>query len=568
MPYVCDLRSANYNNVIAFSDKLYIEQQEVTPTNLAPVPFSQGPSTVSAIGGQFAMQWVYRRGGGLTAPLSGSLGSTNSALITCGQSAMTDFVQSPVNGLIYGGSNVQNTINQYAADFNLLGLNTITVGSLSEPNVTAGTQTAKTFLPYASSTPADGGWLCVTSYEAQRTESGANNTAFNGGSISKLSETGIVSNIVGLVRCRPTTPYVGSEAVVLFGTPMPGLAAPVNDQNYATKVVVVNRLSGAATMASVNWIPAASIPVSAQYARYCFPSNAIVATPGSEVYFYHPVFTNTSLTIYVGTISNLSGSPTISSIAGNTLTAVGGGALDIAAVVYPAAAPGDGGRQVRLWVTEDAGNRYLNMLVFEPGTGTAVATTATDLYIWQLNSKFTATFLQKVGLSNFGRVRAVLPSDTTQKTIVVVYDTSIAFYSWNSATNWTFLTSQSIQAQEVGIDTNARVWVSSQSDYTSTTPQTLSVFDIAGAASNIVLSFDANRYTYTGTPVSANLIVNAYDVAGNRVALAVTLSRVSTNFSFTGGSSTTNIVTSSSGNTLVPVSITDAGRLLCTAAPT
>jgi hypothetical protein len=567
MPYVCDLRSANYNNVIAFPGKLFIEQQEVTPTNLAPVPFSQGPSTVSAIGGQFAMQWVYRRGGGLTAPLSGSLGSTNSALITCGHAAMTDFIQSPVNGLIYGGSNATNTTNQYSADFNLLGLNTITVGSLSESNMPS-TQTAKTFLPYASSSPADGGWLCITSYEAQRTEASSNNFAFIGGSISKLSETGIVSNIVGLVRCRPTTPYVGSEAVVFFGTPMPGLAAPVSDQNYATKVVVVNRLSGAQTMASVNWIPAASIPTSAQYARYCFPSNAVVATPGSEIYFYHPVFTNTSLTIYVGTIANLSGSPTISSITGNALTAVGGGTLDTSAVVYPAAVPGDGGRQVRLWVTENAGNRYLNMVVFEPGTGTVVPTSATDLYIWQLNSKFTATFLQKVGLSSFGRIRAVLPSDTTQKTIVVVYDTSIAFYSWNPATNWTFLTSQSIQAQEVGIDTNARVWVSSQSDYTSTTPQTLSVFDIAGAASNIVLSFDENRYTYTGTPVSANLIVNAYDVAGNRVALNVTLSRVSTNFSFTGGSSTSNIVTSNSGNTLVPVSITDAGRLLCTAAPT
>jgi hypothetical protein len=563
MPYVCDLRSYTSNNVIAFADSLYIEGQEVTPTNLAPVPFSQGPSNGSAFDGGLAMRWVYRRVSNGTG--SDPRGMINSARITCGNDAMTDFVKSPNLGFIYGGTWDRNTVNQYTSTFKALGYNTITVGGLNMINTDPGS--AKIFLPFASSTPADGGWLCITAYSTTIPDSAANGAAYNTGTISKLSENGIVTNITGPGSGLISTPYVGDEAVVVVNTPWTNTVT-VTDAIYATKVGVVNRLTGAVTMAAVNWIPAASIPVSTGYARNCFPSNAVIETPGSQVYFYHPILTNTSLTVYVGTISSLSGTPTISTIVGNTLTAVGGGALNTSAIVYPASIPTGAGRQVRLWVTENAGNRYLNMIVYEPGTGTAVATTATDLYIWQLNSKLTATFLQKVGLSNFGRVRAVLPSDTTQKTIVVVYDTSIAFYSWNSATNWTFLTSQSIQAQEVGIDTNARVWVSSQSDYTSTTPQTLSVFDIAGAASNIVLSFDANRYTYTGTPVSANLIVNAYDVAGNRVALAVTLSRVSTNFSFTGGSSTTNIVTSSSGNTLVPVSITDAGRLLCTAAPT
>lgn len=562
MPYVCDLRSAPYNNVIAVSNKLFIEGIEVTPTNLAPVPFSFGPSTNSACDGQLAMRWVYRRGSGLTAPNSGALGQINTARISCGQDVTTDFARGPNNGYYYGGTYGQNVISQYDSNFKAIGYNTITIGNSNMPNLTT-YQQAKVFLPFASSTPADGGWIVISAFSVMAPDSANNNLAYVGGSYAKLSEAGVVSNLSGTVMSVISMPYIGSEAVVIVGTPWPGLGTTVNDQNYATKVTVLNRLTGAVTMAATNWIPAAT---SSSNSRGCFPSNAVVETPGSSIYFYHPILSTTALSIYVGTISSLSGTPTISSITGNQLTAVGGGALDTSQILFPSVIYP---RQIRLWVIENSGNRYLCALVYEPGTSTTVATGATDLYIWQLNSKTTATFLQKVGLgTTFGRVRAVLPTDTTQKTIVVVYDTTIAFYSWNPSSNWTFLTSQSVQAQEVGIDTLGRVWVTSQSDYSSTTAQTLSVYDATGAAANIVLSFDATRYTYAGSPVSGNLIVNAYDVNGNRVVLSVSLSRSSDNFTFSGGATSTIVTTSASANTTVPVTITAAGRLLCVASQT
>lgn len=561
MPYVCDLRSAPYNNVIEVGGKLLIEGVEVTPTNLAPVPFSFGPSTVSAADGQLLLRWVYRRGSGLTAPNAGTLGQINTARISCGQNVTTDVARGPNNGYYYGLNYGQNAISQFNSNFRALSTS-ITVGGSNMPNLTT-YQQAKVFLPFASSTPADGGWIVVSAYSAMAPDSANNNLGYSGGSACKLSEAGVVSNIGGSTMSVISMPYIGSETVVIVGTPWPGLGTTVNDQNYGTKVRAINRLTGAGTMSETNWIPAAT---SSSNSRGCFPSNAVIETPGSSVYFYHPILSTSALSIYVGTISSLSGTPTISSITGNQLTAVGGGALDTSQVVFPAVIYP---RQIRLWVVENEGNRYLNALIYEPGSSTSVGVAATDLYVWQLNSKTTATFLQKAGLSTtFGRIRAVLPTDTTQKTIVVVYDTTIAFYRWNPATNWTFLTSQSVQAQEVGIDTYGRVWVTSQSDYSSTTAQTLSVFDATGAAANIALAFDATSYTYSGSPVSGNLIVNAYDINGNRVALGVTLTRASDNFAFSGGAVSTTTTTSTSGNVLVPVTISAAGRLLCVAAPT
>jgi len=210
--------------------------------------------------------------------------------------------------------------------------------------------------------------------------------------------------------------------------------------------------------------------------------------------------------------------------------------------------------------------------VYEPGATSTVPTTALNLYLWRLDSKTSSTFLQKVSLGTAGRVRAMMPIDSTQKRLAVVYDDKITFYAWNSSTNWTFQSNQSLQTQDVGVDTQGRVWATDIGSYSPGTPsgynyQSLYVFEPAGAAVNITVEFEQSAYTYTGSAISSNVVVNAYDVSGARVAISVTLTRDTSNFDF-GGNPSATVTTSTSGNTLVPISVFSTGLLSLLAVPT
>jgi hypothetical protein len=245
--------------------------------------------------------------------------------------------------------------------------------------------------------------------------------------------------------------------------------------------------------------------------------------------------------------------------------------LDTSAVVG-VAPPGTTNRNVRAWTFVDSGTNYLCVGVYEPGTTSSVPTTAINLYLWRLDSKTVATFLQKLELGVAGRVRSFMPVDSTQKRLAVVYDDKITFYAWNSSTNWTFQSNQSLQTQDVGVDTQGRVWATDIGSYAPGYPtgylsQSLYVYEPSGAATNITVSFLSSAYTYTGATISSSVVVNAYDTAGARVALSVTLTRDTTNFDFSGSPSTV-ITTSTSADTLVPISVFGTGLLSVLAVPT
>jgi hypothetical protein len=231
------------------------------------------------------------------------------------------------------------------------------------------------------------------------------------------------------------------------------------------------------------------------------------------------------------------------------------------------------GCPTRMWVFENASTNYLCMGVSESGTGATLNSSVMNLYLWRLESKHHATFLQKISAGSAGRVRSFFPLDNDQKRIAIIYDDRIMFYQWNPSTNWTFQSTQDVQVQDVGVDTLGRIWVTNRGTYAGpaagvpVNQQQLYVFEPSGAAANIVVSFAQSAYTYAGTPVNSNIIVNAYDTTGARVALGVTLNRDSTNFSFTGGSPSASTVTSTSGDTLVPISIFSTGLLSVLAVP-
>jgi hypothetical protein len=660
MPLLCDIRSGAANNVIEVNNKLFIEGVEFTPTNLAPVAFSQGPTAwggaagtptgtnnygVQAVG-QLCLPRTYVRGSMGVFPALSTAGQFDSTKIACGQDVEgTSFVYSAAQGRYYGaaGYNAQSTLSSFDADFRILnpGLvtaTTLTTNSAATPGfVFLPSQNDRWFTMQASS--------C---FVASTAGLGGQNAA-NWGT---LTEAGVWTTIGNMSR-YPTMPYIGSDWVLITGTPhRPAFGA--NDSNSIPAYICV-RDTGTMTTLNANWLNAAAPPAIADFStsQLCFPSNAIVATPGSEIYFYQPTMSASALNVFIGTVSNLASTPTISpvtttatvtspagvdttndwivtsvdvpnfsrvrfttsgtlpaplalatdywtirltsttsrlatsyanAVAGTfiTLTTAGTGTqtlttfatlnIDTSQVDFPGVPGSSIYRNVRAWTFSDSGTNYLCIGVYEPGTTNTVPSTAINLYLWRLDSKTTSTFLQKVTLGDSGRVRSLMQLDSTGKNLAVVYDNGIAFWSWNSSTNWTFLSTQPLQTQDVGVDAQGRVWATGVGSYVPSLPtgfnyQSLYVFEPAGAAVRITVEFEQSAYTYTGATISSNVVVNAYDVSGSRVAISVTLTRDTTNFDFSGNPSTT-VTTSTLGNTLVPISVFSTGLLSVLAVPT
>jgi hypothetical protein len=663
MPYLCDIRTGASNNVIEVGGKLFIEGVEFTPTNLAPVAFSQGPTMWGGSGGgtslatqltgvqavgQLCLSRTYVAGSMGVLPTFGGAGQYDTTKIACGQDiGGSSFIWSAAQARYYGqsGFNSAGYVTPFDGNFRALSSTGINLGTVYTGGGNAGSGTI--FLPLQN-----GRWIYLTacSYFAASLNSLVSNTGLIAGT---LTETGTATSTLSLVR-YPVMPYIGTDWVVVTGHPA---STTASDPFQATTASALNRNTGALTTLNSAWLPAVALPAivtSAYDYQYSFPSNAIVETPGSSVYFYQPIMSAAALNVFIGTVSNLGSTPTINAITtAYTTTLIAGvdttndwittsgdipnlsrvrfttsstfpaplaAATDywtirvtattsriatsyanaVAGTYIDLTTQGTAGtltttafatlnldtsqvnfvttassvwRNTRAWTFSNSGTNYLCIGVYEPGRTTTVATSALNLYLWRLDSKTSATFLQKLDTGSAGRVRAFMPIDSTQKRIVVVYDDKIVFYGWNSSTNWTFQSTQNINTQDVGIDSQGRVWATDVGSYVPGTPagylsQSLYVYEPAGAATNITVSFQQSAYTYTGSAISSNLVVNAYDTLGARVALNVTLTRDTSNFSFTGGASSTSVTTSTGGDTLVPISVFSTGQLSVLAVPT
>lgn len=656
MPYLCDIRSSSSNNVIQVNNKLFIEGVEFTPTNLAPIAFSQGPTVWGAASGiqscgQLCLPRTYVRGSMSVLPAAGTAGQFDSTKIACGQDVeSTSFVYSAAQGRYYGaaGKNTQSTLSSFDADFRILNPGLVTATAVYSASSTV--MPGFVFLPLQN-----GRWFTMQAASVFEATGGTNLGTNVGASWGTLTEAGVFTTISNLATRYPAMPYIGSDWVLITGTTGNPLLNAGTAANSIPAYICV-RDTGTMTTLNATWLNAAAPPAIADSSTYqlCFPSNAIVATPGSEIYFYQPTMSASALNVFIGTVSNLASTPTISAsstayttamIAGvdtvndwittsgdiptlsrvrfttsstlpaplalatdywtiritattsriatsyanavantyldlttqgtaGTLTTTAFATLNIdtSQVVFPGIPGSNIWRNVRAWTFVDGATKYLCVGVYEPGATTTVPTTAINLYLWRLDSKTAATFLQKLELGVAGRVRSFMPVDSTQTRLAVVYDDKITFYAWNSSTNWTFQSNQSLQTQDVGVDTQGRVWATDIGSYAPGTPsgynyQSLYVYEPSGAAVNITVSFQSSAYTYTGATISSNVIVNAYDTAGVRVALSVTLTRDTTNFDFAGSPSTV-VTTSTSADTLVPISVFSTGLLSVLAVPT
>jgi hypothetical protein len=131
---------------------------------------------------------------------------------------------------------------------------------------------------------------------------------------------------------------------------------------------------------------------------------------------------------------------------------------------------------------------------------------------------------------------------------------------------WRGKYNNNIRTRGYGVDELDRIWLTSRNSTVGRV--TVHVLN-NGVPANINIrlqnadpnSIDDTRYVYSGSDISTNLLVDAYDAFGNRMQVTITLNIAGDSMRFsTGEYYTKSVTTSSSATTNVAVVITGAGR--------
>lgn len=172
---------------------------------------------------------------------------------------------------------------------------------------------------------------------------------------------------------------------------------------------------------------------------------------------------------------------------------------------------------------------------------------------------------------------SILLKDYTNNTyneLVVIDPQQIEFYSYSVANGW--ILSQEVPGlfSEFTLDSFSRRWALENQLLSQATELVnvnnhyiYSEYDINLHLISQVLpystsvAFDQTNVVYSGSNISLNLIVNAYDDAGNRLAVDVLLVIEGNNMEFGDGSTSSTVTTSANGDKNVPVTITGPGYI-------
>jgi hypothetical protein len=133
------------------------------------------------------------------------------------------------------------------------------------------------------------------------------------------------------------------------------------------------------------------------------------------------------------------------------------------------------------------------------------------------------------------------------------------------SSGWQTTFSSGIRARGFGVDSLGRLWVgAAASGFGNTeihllkenTPYKVTVNFQNPIASN------TNTFEYLGSATNTNILVSAYDISGNRIVTKLKLTIKSNNLTFAGNLKELNIITSATGDTSTPVTVTGPGQAL------
>lgn len=198
--------------------------------------------------------------------------------------------------------------------------------------------------------------------------------------------------------------------------------------------------------------------------------------------------------------------------------------------------------------------------------------TNTASFVIDPNNPQSVTF---TGVSNVPSLNCMLLKDDTNNSyseLICITSDSLKSYFYTRANGWTASYSEPGLFSELAVDSYSRRWAIESPLYSSADRLMthgyayLEQYNVNLHLISQVLpyttsvAFQNTNLTYSGTDILNNLIINAYDQQGSRIAVNVIVNIEGTNMVFTTDSSTvTEITTSANSDTTLGVTITGPG---------
>ena len=236
-------------------------------------------------------------------------------------------------------------------------------------------------------------------------------------------------------------------------------------------------------------------------------------------------------------------------------------------VAYNAASGYSQACEVDMWLFNDNGNEYLAILyhaVLDPTDAqfgnSRIDLAAQAIYVYKIDptDPTKLTFKSVVRDNGFGTnlIYGPFVKSVDGKTVTMLNRNGFVVLGFNSTTeSFVYGPLTLIPVWRAALDQQGLLWIEDVS-------RNVYIFNPVNS-NNIVVTFDTQSLTYTGSPLTANAIINSYDFYGNRQVASVNLNIQGGVFTSTGNNSV-SVTTSATADTIVQLTITDAGSVVVT----
>ncbi|BAW19122.1 hypothetical protein [Ralstonia phage RP31] len=330
----------------------------------------------------------------------------------------------------------------------------------------------------------------------------------------------------------------------------------------AATVAVINRQAKTLTTLSAAITGAASVD-------HCgaVPSHIINET-SARGYFFVAESTAGSDNISVSTITvdTIPTTPT-ATLAACTYDWTGNGGVS----AFPALSRAQpSARKIRASIidrTSTTGKVYLLVTITEAPASTLEAQASHVGVLFEITSKSTLKFVQKFSIADNARAYHTMFTSDAHDRLVVRQADRIAIYKFNDATLFQKVSEYAGQFIAIGVDSQERIWmIEGSSGNQSGNGAVLYYINPENLPNSVSVTFDNSIYTFSGAAINTNAHVNIWNSSGVRIAQNLNLAITSGNATFAGGATTTSVTTSTTGDTLVPISINGIGDVVVEAS--
>lgn len=572
MPLVTRIRHLGAFALVEANDRLFIDGQAHTPNNLAPIAFDK-LGALSAVSTQERTFWNDPLFSLPRSSLVWTGGNVlfDTTILSCGKNVGNCGIRyDAVNERYFvGAKRTQNAVGT-VWDLKVYDKNFEYIYGAGLPAVQADTSGASVYLLNSSNESVQ---FAITQQLFYNTTAGAGAiqmsrlVGFDGSLANSPSSLGTCSGWFQAVHQAPG----GNGRWTLVVRSELELGTQVNTTTYSNfnNALLLNNSTGATTVlgSTVTGIGATintTTPHAASDSFGCLASNAEYVLPegtGDDDVFFYTIQTTTGRTrINVCNMTGMSTSAPTMVVTPCEITMATTFATDTASNT----------RRFKPFVFRDStsGTAYLGVASYEPyGSGT-MTYIAHNIYLFRISgdSRDKLTYVQRVRIGDFGAVRNCMPMDTSMKKWLVCYNDKFSIYQWNPTTNFSLQSTQNVQPSWISVDNLGRLWMAESESLGGIfgDGQKLYYFPSSGTAVSLTASFQQSSYTFSGSALNSNIVVNAYDLTGARTAIDVLVSLEGSNVTFADGSVNKTLTTSTTGDTLVPIVVKSTGLLRAT----